>query len=150
MSKGARLGGFATLLEQLHSSEVIAKDTSSLTMFDSILPGALEFVSAGEPPAPAPACGRGPEAGRWCKRWWSSTPFQVVHFLELNSIDSMQLNRFPIDWPDPCLETLVSKLTLLSHFLEDDDVCLFVILPEDWKQISLSVVTFLRAENRKQ
>ena len=52
MSKGARLGGFATL---------IAKDTSSLTMFDSILPGALESVSAGEPPAPAPARGRGPE-----------------------------------------------------------------------------------------
>ena len=89
-------------------------------------------------------------AGSWCKGSWSSTPFQVVHFLELNSIDSMQLNRFPIDWPDPCLETLVSKLTLLSYFLDDDDVCLFVILPEDWKQISLSVVTFLRAENRKQ
>ena len=79
-------------MEQLHSSEVIAKDTSSLTMFDSILPGALESVSAGEPPAPA--CGRGPEAGRWCKRSWSSTPFQVVHFLELNSIDSMQLIDF--------------------------------------------------------
>ena len=56
-TKEARLGGFATL-EQLHSSEVIAKDTSSLTMFDSILPGALESVSAGEPPAPA----RGREA----------------------------------------------------------------------------------------
>ena len=55
-------------------------------------------------------------AGRWCKRSWSSTPFQVV------------------------------------HFLEDNDVCLFVILPEGWKhpQISLSVVTFLRAGNRKQ
>ena len=38
------------------------------------------------------------------------------------------------------------------HFLEDNDVCLFVILPEGWKhpQISLSVVTFLRAGNRKQ
>ena len=71
-------------MEQHLSSEVIAKDTSSLTMFDSILPGALECVSAGEPPAPAPACGRGPEAGRWCKRSWSSTPFQVVHFLEEN------------------------------------------------------------------
>ena len=55
-------------------------------------------------------------AGRWCKRSWSSTPFQAV------------------------------------HFLEDNDVCLFVILPEGWKhpQISLSVVTFLRAGNRKQ
>ena len=49
-------------MEQLHSSEVIAKDTSSVTMFDSILPGALEFVSAGEPPAPAP--GRGARGGR--------------------------------------------------------------------------------------
>ena len=102
-------------MEQLHSSVVIAKDTSSVTLFDSILPGALESVSAGEPPAPAPACGRGPEAGRWCKRSWSSTPFQVV------------------------------------HILEDNDVCLFVILPEGGKhpQISLSVVTFLRAGNRK-
>ena len=38
------------------------------------------------------------------------------------------------------------------HFLEVNDVCLFVILPEEWKhpQISLSVVTFLRAGNRKQ
>ena len=55
-------------------------------------------------------------AGRWCKRSWSSTPFQVV------------------------------------HLLEDNDVCLFVILPEGWKhpQIYLSVVTFLRAGNRKQ
>ena len=35
---------------------------------------------------------------------------------------------------------------------EDNDVCLFVILPEGWNhpQISLSVVTFLRAGNRKQ
>ena len=48
-------------MEQLHSSVVIEKDTSSMTLFDSILPGALESVSAGEPPAPAPACGRGPE-----------------------------------------------------------------------------------------
>ena len=103
-----------TSLEQLHSSVVIEKDTSSVNLFDSILPGALESVSAGEPPAPA--CGRGPEAGRWCKRSWSSTPFQVV------------------------------------HFLEDNDVCIYVILPEGWNhpQISLSVVTFLRAGNRKQ
>ena len=48
-------------MEQLLSSEVIAKDTSSLTMFDSILPGAFESASAGEPPAPAPAHGMGPE-----------------------------------------------------------------------------------------
>ena len=48
-------------MNQLHSSEVIAKDTSSLTIFDSILPGDLESVSADMPPAPAPASGRGPE-----------------------------------------------------------------------------------------
>ena len=41
-------------MEQLYSSVVIAKDTSSM-----ILPGALECASAGEPPAPAPASGRG-------------------------------------------------------------------------------------------
>ena len=41
-------------MEQLYSSVVIAKDTSSM-----ILPGALECASAGEPPAPAPARGRG-------------------------------------------------------------------------------------------
>ena len=46
-------------MEQLHSSVVIAKDTSSLTLFDSILPGARESASAGEPPAPAR--GRGPK-----------------------------------------------------------------------------------------
>ena len=51
-------------MEQLHSSVVIAKDTSSVTMFDSILPGALESASAGEPPAPAPARGRGARGGR--------------------------------------------------------------------------------------
>ena len=35
-------------------------------MFDSILPGALESASAGEPPAPAPAParGRGVRGGR--------------------------------------------------------------------------------------
>ena len=44
MFRGARLGGFPTL-EQLYSSVVIAKDTSSM-----ILPGALECASAGEPP----------------------------------------------------------------------------------------------------
>ena len=60
-TRGARLRGLATL-EQLHSSEVIAKDTSSLTMFDSIIRGALESVSAGEPPAPAR--GRGARGGR--------------------------------------------------------------------------------------
>ena len=51
-------------MEQLHSSVVIAKDTSSVTMFDSILPGALVSASAGEPPAPAPARGRGARGGR--------------------------------------------------------------------------------------
>ena len=51
-------------MEQLHSSVVIAKDTSSVTMFDSVLPGALESASAGEPPAPAPARGRGARGGR--------------------------------------------------------------------------------------
>ena len=60
MFRGARLGGFPTL-EQLHSSVVIAKDTSSVTLFDSNLPGAFESASAGKPPAPAPARGRGPE-----------------------------------------------------------------------------------------
>ena len=55
--------GFPTL-EQLHSSVVIAKDTSSVTMFDSILLGALESLSAGEPSAPAPARGRGARGGR--------------------------------------------------------------------------------------
>ena len=49
-------------MEQHLSSEVIAKVTSSLTMFFSILPGALESVSAGEPPAPAG--GRGARGGR--------------------------------------------------------------------------------------
>ena len=49
-------------MEQLHSSEVIAKDISSPTMFDSISPGALESASAGEPPAPA--LGRGTRGGR--------------------------------------------------------------------------------------
>ena len=61
MSRGARLGGVATL-EQHLSSEVIAKDTSSLTMFDSILPGALESVSADEPPPTTR--GRGARGGR--------------------------------------------------------------------------------------
>ena len=51
-------------MEQLHSSVVIAKDTSSVTLFDSILPGALESASADEPPAPAPARGRGARGGR--------------------------------------------------------------------------------------
>ena len=51
-------------MEQLHSSVVIAKDTSSMILFDSILPGALESASAGEPPAPAPARGRGARGGR--------------------------------------------------------------------------------------
>ena len=51
-----------TSLEQLHSSVVIEKDTSSMTLFDSILPGALESVSAGEPPAPAR--GRGARGGQ--------------------------------------------------------------------------------------
>ena len=51
-------------MEQLHSSVVIAKDTSSVTLFGSILPGALESASAGEPPAPAPARGRGAGGGR--------------------------------------------------------------------------------------
>ena len=60
MFRGARLGGFPTL-EQLYSSVVIAKDTSSMILFDSILPGALKSASAGEPPAPAPAGGRGTE-----------------------------------------------------------------------------------------
>ena len=64
MFRGARLGGFPTSLEQHHSSVVIEKDTSSMTLFDSILPGALESVSAGEPPAPAPARGRGARGGR--------------------------------------------------------------------------------------
>ena len=41
-----------------------AKDTSSQTMFDSILPGALESVSAGKPPAPAPTRGRAARGGR--------------------------------------------------------------------------------------
>ena len=59
--RGAR--GFPTL-EQLHSSVVIAKDTSSVTMFDSVLPGALESASADEPPALAPARGRGARGGR--------------------------------------------------------------------------------------
>ena len=49
-------------MEQLHSSVVIAKDISSVTLFDSILPGALESASAGEPPAPAR--GRGARGGR--------------------------------------------------------------------------------------
>ena len=51
-------------MEQLQSSVVIAKDTSSVTLFDSILPGALESASAGEPPAPATARGRGARGGR--------------------------------------------------------------------------------------
>ena len=51
-----------TSLEQLHSSVVIEKDTSSMTLFDSIQPGALESVSAGEPPAPAR--GRGARGGQ--------------------------------------------------------------------------------------
>ena len=63
MFRGARLGEFPTL-EQLQSSVVIAKDTSSVNLFDSILPGALKSASAGEPPAPAPACGRGARGGR--------------------------------------------------------------------------------------
>ena len=49
-------------MEQLHSSVVIAKDTSSVTMFDLVLPGALESASADEPPAPAR--GRGARGGR--------------------------------------------------------------------------------------
>ena len=52
-------------MEQLHSSVVIAKDTSSVTLFDSILPGALVSASAGEPPAPAPARGREAREARW-------------------------------------------------------------------------------------
>ena len=40
---------------------MIAKDTSSVAMVNSILPGDLESVSADEPPAPTPASGRGPE-----------------------------------------------------------------------------------------
>ena len=51
-------------MEHLHSSEVIARDTSSVTMFDSILPGALESVSVGELPVPAPKRGRGARGGR--------------------------------------------------------------------------------------
>ena len=88
-------------MEQLHSSEVIAKDTSSVTMFDSILPGALESASAGKAPAPAPAParGRGARGGQMRRAGGARgpTPFQVV------------------------------------HFSEDNDVNLFVILPEGWK-----------------
>ena len=80
-------------MEQLHSSEVIAKDTSSVTMFDSILPGALESASAGELPAPAP--GRGPEedgcGGQVVQE--IVEPFQVVHFLVDN--DVCFLSSFP-------------------------------------------------------
>ena len=61
VQRSKRLGGVATL-EQHLSSEVIAKDTSSLTMFDSILPGALESVSADEPPPTTR--GRGARGGR--------------------------------------------------------------------------------------
>ena len=50
-------------MEQLHSSVVIAKDTSSVTMFDSVLPGALESASADEPPAR----GRGARGGQMRK-----------------------------------------------------------------------------------
>ena len=92
MFRGARLGGFL-IMEQLHSSVVIAKDTSSVTMFDSILPGALESASAGKPPAPAHR--RGPEE-------------------------------------DGCGGQVVQEVV------------------EQHPQISLSVVTFLRAGNRKQ
>ena len=50
-------------MEQFHSTVLIAKDSSSQTMFDSILPGALESVSAGKPPAPASTRGRGARGG---------------------------------------------------------------------------------------
>ena len=80
-----------TSLEQLHSSVVIEKDTSSMTLFDSILPGALESVSAGEPPAPAR--GRGARGGRMRRaggaRGRGAAPlfrYQVVHFLEDNDV----------------------------------------------------------------
>ena len=84
-------------MEQLHSSVVIARDTSSVTMFDSILPEAHESAAAGEPPAPAR--GRGARGGRMRRAGGARgpTPFQVV------------------------------------HFLEDNDVNLFVILPGGWK-----------------
>ena len=41
-----------------------AKDTSSVAMVNSILPGDLESVSADEPPAPTPASGRVAKGGR--------------------------------------------------------------------------------------
>ena len=113
MSRGARLEGFATL-DHLHSSEVIARDTSSVTMFNSILPGALESCARGS------HVGGGPEedgcGGQVVQEVVEQHPFQVV------------------------------------HILEDNDVCLFVSLPEGWKhpQSSLEVVTLLRAEKRKQ
>ena len=92
-------------------------------MFDSILPGALESASAGEPPALAPARGRGARGGRMRRAGGA------------RGRGAAPLFRYQV-----------------VHFLEDNDVCLFVILPEGWKhpQISLSVVTFLRAGNRKQ
>ena len=55
--------GAASLLRG-ESPLVIAKDTSSVTMFDSILPRALESASADEPPALALARGRGARGGR--------------------------------------------------------------------------------------
>ena len=105
-----------TSLEQLHSSVVIEKDTSSMTLFDSILPGALESVSAGEPPAPAR--GRGARGGRMRRAGGA------------RGRGAAPLFRYCTFWK----------------------TMMFVILPEDWKhpQIPLSVVTFLRAGNRKQ
>ena len=92
MFRGARLGGFPTL-EQLHSSVVIAKDTSSVTLFDSILPGALESASAGEPlhqhlEGGPEEDGCGGQAVQEVVE-----PFQVVHFLVDN--DVCFLSSFP-------------------------------------------------------
>ena len=42
----SKTGRVPNILEQLHSSMVIAKDTSSVILFDSILPGALQSASA--------------------------------------------------------------------------------------------------------
>ena len=119
MFRGARLGGFPTSLEQLHSSVVIEKDTSSMTLFDSILPGALESVSAGEPPAPAR--GRGARGGRMRRAGGA------------RGRGAAPLFRYQV-----------------VHFLEDNDVCLFVILPEGWKHPLKSIVACPRAGYTKQ
>ena len=108
-----------TSLEQLHSSVVIEKDTSSMTLFDSILPGALESVSAGEPPAPAR--GRGARGGQMRQAGGARGRGAAPLFRQ-------------------CTFWKTMMFVFLSSFPRAGNTHKF----------SFSVVTFLRAGNRKQ